>query len=83
MGLKTDNSHVDVRLSKIKAAIKNIGSLMAVGNLAVNLLMERKAAVVVTTKAAFVEKPKWTTVMAKNMRQMINRALETLADAPK
>jgi hypothetical protein len=36
MGLKIDNSHVDVRLSKMEAAIENIASLATVGNLAVN-----------------------------------------------
>ncbi|CAM6059324.1 unnamed protein product [Sphagnum tenellum] len=41
MGLKTNNSLVDVQLSKMEVAIKNIASLMAVGNLTVNHLMER------------------------------------------
>jgi hypothetical protein len=36
MGLKTNNSLVDVRLSKMEAAIENIASLATVGNLAVN-----------------------------------------------
>jgi hypothetical protein len=36
MGLKTDNSHVDARLSKMEATIENIAFLTAVGNLAVN-----------------------------------------------
>jgi hypothetical protein len=36
MGLKTDNSHVDARLSKMEVAIENIVSLTAVDNLAVN-----------------------------------------------
>ncbi len=39
----------------MKATIKNIASLVAVGNLAVNQLMERKVIVAVTTKAAFAE----------------------------
>jgi hypothetical protein len=30
-----------------------------------------------------MEEPKWTTVVAKNVRQVVNRAMETLADAPK
>jgi hypothetical protein len=30
--------------------------------------MEREAAVIVTAKAASMEEPKWTTVMAKNVR---------------
>jgi len=68
MGLKIDNSPVDTRLSKMEAAIKNIASLAAVGKLAVNQLIECKVATIVTTKAASIEKPKWTTVMAKNVR---------------
>jgi hypothetical protein len=68
MGLKIDNSLVDMRLSKMEAAIKKIASLATVGKLAVNQLIKCKAATTVTTKAAFVEKPKWTTVMAKNVR---------------
>jgi hypothetical protein len=39
MGLKTDSSLVDMRLSKMEAAIWNIVSLTAVGNLAINQLM--------------------------------------------
>jgi hypothetical protein len=38
---------------------------------------------IVTAKAAFEEEPKWTMVMAKNMRQVVSRAVETLADMPK
>jgi hypothetical protein len=67
MGLKTDNSPVDAQLSKMEATVKNIASLVAVGNLMVNRLMECEAAMVVTAKAASMEEPKWTTVMAKNM----------------
>ncbi len=40
MGLKTNNLTVNARLSKMEAAIDNIVSLMVVGNLAVNQLME-------------------------------------------
>ncbi len=58
MGLKIDNSHVDTHLSNMEAAIVNIASLTAVGNLAVNQLMEHKAVAVVTTKVTFVKKPK-------------------------
>jgi len=36
MGLKTNSSFVDARLSKMEVAIKNIVSLATVGNLAVN-----------------------------------------------
>ncbi len=67
----------------MKAAIEKIASLTAIGNLAINQLMECEAAVVVTTKATSTEDLKWTTVIAKNMRQVVNRAVETLADTPK
>jgi hypothetical protein len=67
MGLKTDSSPVNTWLSKMEAAIKNMASLVATGNLAVNQLIERKAAAVVITKATSAEEPKWTTVMAMNM----------------
>ncbi len=36
MGLKIDSSPVDMRLSKMEAAIENIASLKAIGNHAVN-----------------------------------------------
>jgi hypothetical protein len=36
MGLKTNNSPVDARLSKMEAAIENIMSLKTAGNLAIN-----------------------------------------------
>jgi len=36
MGLKTNSSPVDIRLSKMEVAIENIASLIAAGNLAVN-----------------------------------------------
>ncbi len=71
-GFKIDSSLVDVWLSKMEATIENIAFLAVVGNLAINQLMECKATVVVTTKAAFVKEPKWTIVMAKNMRQVVN-----------
>jgi hypothetical protein len=83
MGLKTDISLVNARLSKMETAIKNIASLAAVGNLAVNQLMEHEAVVVVTTKAASTKEPKWTTMMAKNVHHVVSRAVETLADVPK
>ncbi len=53
MGLKTDISLVELWLSKMEAAIENIASLMAIGNLIVNKLMEREATVAVTTKVTF------------------------------
>jgi hypothetical protein len=49
MGLKTNNSSVDARLSKMEAAIKTIASLTTVANLTVNQLMERNVVVVVTS----------------------------------
>jgi hypothetical protein len=67
----------------MEAAIENIMFFMAIGNLAVNQLMECEVATVVTTKDAFVKEPKWTTTMAKNVHQVVSRAVETLADAPK
>jgi hypothetical protein len=83
MGLKIDSSLVDVRLSKMEATLENIASLAVIGNLAFNQLMEREATTVVTAKAASAEEPKWTMVMAKNVRQVVNRAVETVVDAPK
>jgi hypothetical protein len=83
MGLKTDSSHVDARLSKMEATIKNIVSLTAVGNLTVNQLMERKATTTVITKAASTEEPKWTTVTTNNVRQVVNQAMETVTDVLK
>ncbi len=68
MGLKTDSSLIDTRLSKMEATIENFVSLMAVGNLVVNQLMERKAVATLTTNTVSAVEPKWTTVMAKNVR---------------
>ncbi len=65
------------------AAIENIVSLTATGNLAINQLMEREATTIITTKVASIEEPKWTMVMAKNVCQMVSRVVETLVDAPK
>ncbi len=45
--------------------------------------MECKAIAVVIAKAASMEEPKWTTMMAKNVRQVVNQVVETLVDAPK
>ncbi len=56
----------------MEATIENISFLAAVGNLVVNQLMECEATVVVTTKATSVKEPKWTIVMAKNMRQVVS-----------
>jgi hypothetical protein len=58
MGFKIDNSPVDTQLSKMEVAIENIVSLVTIGNLAVNQLMERKVAVIITAKATFAEEPK-------------------------
>jgi hypothetical protein len=51
----------------MEVAIENIASLMAVGNLAVNPLMEHKVATTLTANVTFAKEPKWTTVMAKNV----------------
>jgi hypothetical protein len=45
--------------------------------------MEHKATATIIAKAMFTEEPKWTTVIAKNVHQVVNRAVETLVDAPK
>jgi Sec7-like guanine-nucleotide exchange factor len=83
MGLKTDTPPIDARLSKIEAVIENIVSLAAAGNLAVNQLMERKTTMAITAKAVSTKETKWTMVMAKNVRQVVNQVVETLADTPK
>jgi len=83
MGLKTDSSPINTRLSKMEAAIKNIASLTTASNLVVNQLIECEATTIVITKAMSTEEPKWTTVMAKSVHQVVNRAVETLADVPK
>jgi hypothetical protein len=74
MGFKTDSSPVDARLSKMEAIV----SLAAVGNLVVDQLMEHEVPTV-----AFLEEPKWTMVMDKNVRQVVSRAMEILANMPK
>jgi hypothetical protein len=61
MGLKIDSSPIDAWLCMMEAAIENVVSLMTVGNLVVNQLMEHEVVAVVTTKAASVEEPKRTT----------------------
>ncbi len=83
MGLKTNSSLVEAQLFKMEATIENIASFTAIGNLVVNQLMEHEAATAIIAKAAFAEEPKWTTVMAKNVRQVVNQVVETLANAPK
>ncbi len=37
----------------------------------------------IIAKVASVEEPKWTTMMAKNVRHVVSRIVETLANAPK
>jgi hypothetical protein len=44
--------------------------------------MEHEAIVVITAKVVSTEEPKWTAVMAKNVRQVVSRVVETLADTP-
>jgi hypothetical protein len=83
MGLKTDSPSIDARLSKMEATIENIAFLVVPGNLAVNQLMERETAVAIIAKVVFTKEAKWTTVMAKNVRQVVNQVVETLADTPK
>jgi hypothetical protein len=83
MGFKTDSPPIDARLSKIEAVIENIASLAAADNLAVNQLMEHETTMVIKAKAMSTEEAKWTTVMANNVRQVVNQAVETLADTPK
>jgi hypothetical protein len=83
MGLKTNSSPIDARLNKMEVAIKNITSLAAVGNLAVNQLMEHEVATALTCNVASTDEPKWTTLMAKNVRYVVSWAMETLADVPK
>ncbi len=83
MGLKTDSPPIDARLSKMEVAIENIASLAVVGNLAVNQLLERKMTVTIIAKAVSTAEAKWTMVMAKNVRQVVNQAVKTLADTPK
>jgi hypothetical protein len=83
MGFKTDNSPIDARLSKMEATIKHIVFLTAIGNIAINQLMEREEAAIVTTKVTSMEEPKWTMMIAKNVHQVVSRAVETLADTPK
>jgi len=83
MGLKTNNSPADAWLSKMEATIENIASLTVDGNLVINQLIERKVATTIIAKVAYAEKPKWTTVMAKNVCQLVSRTAETLVDMPK
>jgi hypothetical protein len=45
--------------------------------------MEHEATVALTTNVASTKEPKWTTMMAKNVCKVVNRAVETLANAPK
>ncbi len=83
MGFKTDSPPIDARLSKMEATIENIASLVTASNLAINQLLERETTLAITAKAVSTEEAKGTTVMAKNVRQVVNQAVETLADMPK
>ncbi|CAK9867724.1 unnamed protein product [Sphagnum jensenii] len=67
----------------MEVAIENIVSLTTASNLVVNKLIKHEVTVAITTKAMFAKEPKWTTVMARNMRQVVSSTVETLADAPK
>jgi len=57
MGLKTDSSPIDARLSKMEVTIENIASFATVGNLAINQLMEREAVATVTAKLRLWRSP--------------------------
>jgi hypothetical protein len=83
MGLKIDNPPIDARLSKMEAVIENIASFTTASNLAVNQLMKRETVMAIIAKAVSTEEAKWTMVMAKNVRQVVNQAVESLADTPK
>ncbi len=52
----------------MEVAIENIASLVTPRNLAINQFMEHEADVAITAKVVFMEEPKWSTVMAKNVR---------------
>ncbi|CAM6078062.1 unnamed protein product [Sphagnum tenellum] len=45
--------------------------------------MECEVAAAIIAKATSTEEPKWTTVMAKNVHQVVSQIVETLADVPK
>jgi hypothetical protein len=45
--------------------------------------MECEAIVAIIAKAVSTEEAKWTTVMAKNVRHVVNQVMETLANTPK
>jgi hypothetical protein len=45
--------------------------------------MECEAVATLITNVTFAEEPKWTTVMAKNVHQVVSRVVETLSDTPK
>jgi Fe-S cluster assembly ATPase SufC len=45
--------------------------------------MEREAVMVIIAKAVSTKEAKWTMVMAKNVHQVVNQAMETLANTPK
>jgi hypothetical protein len=67
----------------MEAAIENIAFIAVIGNLAINYLIEREAVAIITAKGTSAKEPKWTTVMAKNMRQVVRQVVETSADARK
>jgi hypothetical protein len=67
----------------MEAAIENIVSFAIASNFTVNQLMEHEVTAVAIIKARSLEEPKWTIVMARNVRQVVNRPVKTLADAPK
>jgi hypothetical protein len=72
MGVKIDMSPVEVWLSRIEAANENIASLTTIDNLVVNQLIECEVVAGVTVNAMITKKPKWTTMMAKNVHRVVN-----------
>jgi hypothetical protein len=72
MGLKIESSSIDTWLSKMEVTIKNIASLVTLGNLVVNQLMEFKVIATFTTNVRSTKEPKWTMVMDKNVCQGVS-----------
>jgi acyl CoA:acetate/3-ketoacid CoA transferase alpha subunit len=71
MGLKTNNSLVDVRLSKMEVAIENILFFMVASNFAINQLMEHEVTSTFIANVAFVKELKWTMMMANTRRKTL------------
>ncbi len=52
----------------MEVAIENILFFMVASNLAVNQLMEHEVTSTFIANVAFIKEPKWTMMMAKNVR---------------